>query len=36
MMAERIRQKKKYQMKLFPTEEAFIKNYPGEGDGDAP
>jgi hypothetical protein len=28
-MVERIKQKRKYKMKLFPTEEAFIQTYPG-------
>lgn len=29
MMVERIRQKKKYSLKLFSTEKAFIQTYPG-------
>lgn len=29
MMAERIQQKRKYKLKLFPTEEAFVQTYPG-------
>jgi len=29
MMAERIRQKRRHNLKLFPTEEAFVQTYPG-------
>lgn len=29
MMTERIRQKKKYKLKLFPSEEDFLRDYPG-------
>lgn len=28
-MAERIRRKKKYSLKLFPTDHTFIETYPG-------
>ena len=29
IMAERIRQRKKYNLKLLPTEKAFMQSYPG-------
>lgn len=29
MISERIRQKNKYNLKLFPTDKAFVQTYPG-------